>query len=101
MSFEYVQKKKIEITPDMVEVVYSGTPHTCMCGCSGTYYYHPDYTKRAEERGGKISLSMINKVIKIFNEWENKYEIIEGIDDRIFTIIFSETRQYTIYLRED
>ena len=75
--------KVIEFELDKVDRVYSGKPHTCMCGCAGTYYDFPE--KR----------SFIKRIIKKFEEFQG---LIENLHDNIFSIEVSETRKYTIYL---
>ena len=78
--------KSIEFETKNVDKIYSGKPHECMCGCSGTYY------------ANRENINFIKRVIKKFETFEG--EIDNNIDeDTIFTIITSPTRQYTIYLK--
>jgi hypothetical protein len=76
-------RKTIEFEIDKIERVYSGKPNTCMCGCAGKYF----------EKGS----NMISRVVKHFENFIGK---ISNIEDYIFTIVTSPTRQYTIYLKE-
>jgi len=82
-KFTDVDGKVIEFDLNKVKRVYSGKPHTCMCGCAGKYF----------EKGS----NMIPRVVKHFENFIGKSE---NIKDYIFTIITSPTRQYTIYLEE-
>ena len=93
-------KKEITINPDDIVCAYIGEPNSCMCGCSGEYFYT---SKNADiggrERGYKVEVDEINdakadKILKIFETGGH----IENIDDYIFTLIRND-RQYTIYLK--
>jgi hypothetical protein len=81
--FTDVNGRVIEFDLDKVKRVYSGKPHTCMCGCAGKYF----------EKGS----SMIGRVVGYFERFIGN---IENLDNYIFTIITSPTRQYTIYLEK-
>jgi len=107
MKLKYIPihtPKVIDIKEENVSSVYSGTPHKCMCGCSGTYYYtsvNKEYSSKNrgyEVTNDEVNNKMVRKVLNIFRDFNGD---IEGIDDYIFTIIVSPTRQYTIYLKKD
>lgn len=92
-------KKEINLNPDDVICAYIGKPDSCMCGCSGEYYYT---SKNAEqggmERGYKVKLDEINdkQVLRVLTILESGGKI-ENLDDYIFTLIKND-KQYTIYL---
>ena len=71
-----------------IDQVYSGHPDKCMCGCAGEYY---------------SSKRMKIKVMEMLKEFRgNEFQdTIKSIDDYIFTIQVSDTRQYTLYLRDE
>lgn len=71
-----------------IDKVYSGHPDRCMCGCAGEYYS----TKRMKLK--------VMEMLKEFrgNEFQDN---IKSIDNYIFTIQVSDTRQYTLYLRDE
>jgi len=112
ISFHYQKTGigQINITPEMVVCVYSGTPNRCMCGCSGKYYYTSWNREYSNKRRGyditddEINDKMVRRVLKIFEKFVEEsggdYTQVEGIDDYIFTIETSPTRQYTIYLKQ-
>lgn len=102
ITIETTETKKTSIEMSKIISVYSGKANTCMCGCAGKYYYHPENkiigTKNRgyEVTDDECSIGMVKKVLKIFENFEGT---IENIEDYIFTIIKGE-RQYTIYLDE-
>jgi hypothetical protein len=69
----------------IIDRVYVGKPHSCMCGCSGTYHESKDNFSKCKR--------VINKMSK------NAGHGIEVIKDYIYTIIIGNT-QYSLYLKE-
>lgn len=79
---------KIDLIEDLemneIVSVYSGQQDACMCGCSGKYYYNPEYVEEAGERRGyevtddEVSKVMVNKVIRTMNARRDELEIFEG-----------------------
>ena len=91
--------KVIDVNPNNIEKLYIGKPHSCMCGCSGKYYYSSKHVEYAEKhRGYPISKDEINddKINKMLNMFTLPNEP-ENIDDYIFTTITND-KQYTLYL---
>jgi len=101
VKFKDKTGKEISFEIDDVECVYSGKPNTCMCGCAGKYFYSVKNREKASERRGyhvqdeELSDKFCIRVVKKFEVFSGD---IENCDDKIFTIITSPTRQYTIYL---
>ena len=104
-DFLYTEKMpKIEIK-DVLKA-YSGKPHRCMCGCSGTYSYSKLRQKEGgEDRGYEVHDDEVNdaRIKRIFNKFYKedgiKIEvIIENDGGYIFTKVIGKT-QYTLYLK--
>lgn len=106
IKFETFKVEKLpELTIDQVSSVYVGKPHTCMCGCAGTY----TYTKKSQEQAGKnrgyevtddeVNDARVQRVINKMKKNEaNGVEVIDSNFDNnwILTVVIGKT-QYTIY----
>lgn len=86
---------------EQVNSAYIGTPHRCMCGCSGDYAYTKSgQVKAGQERGYQVKENEVSdrKVRTRINKMRlHETEGIENIEDYIFTEIIGN-RQYTLYL---
>lgn len=91
---------KLPFDISAIEVVYVGKPHTCMCGCAGTYWWSTmglnnldkdDYRK--DEKPDEA------KVARVYNKMKrNALTVgVEVIDNYIYSMVIGST-QYTIYL---
>jgi hypothetical protein len=84
-----------------ISCAYIGKPNTCMCGCSGKYYYVKENQKLSSKGRGstvtddEIDDGKVNRVLRKMKK--NESSGIEVIDNKIFTSIPGNT-QYTIYL---
>lgn len=86
-----------------INSAYIGKPNTCMCGCSGEYFYlKVNQEKAGNNRGYGVADEEINdkKVMGILAKiTKNAYKGIEVIENRnkyIFTLILGN-KQYTLY----
>lgn len=96
--------REVEFNRRDIESVYIGKPNSCMCGCSGKYYYTKESAKYAGKNRGyelaenEINEKKVDEVLGIFRNY--KYCDIENLDNYIFTII-QGGKQYTIYLMKE
>lgn len=100
VQIEYIIEGKTEISLDMVSSIYVGTPHSCMCGCSGRYYYtskNKDWSSK--NRGYEVTEDDIDdkKVKILFYALTENNKPFENIDNYIFTKCLNG-KQFTIYL---
>lgn len=96
----YVDKLP-DFADDQIECAYRGKPDTCMCGCSGEYYYTEKNREFAgTKRGYPIKDDEINdKQVKRIADMFRTSGSVENIDNYIFTLIRNDV-QYTIYFIE-
>lgn len=90
--------------PDLKDItkIYVGKPETCMCGCSGIYYYAKEYRELGgKERGYCVDDDEVNdaKIKRVLKKMATSEESVDIIKNYIFTKVIGH-RQYTIYTKE-
>jgi hypothetical protein len=95
---------KLPQVEDIV-TVYKGKPNSCMCGCSGTYYY----AKAQREYGSKdrgypvkddeVDDGVVKRVLNKMAKAEAAGAKIDCLSGYIWDVTIGKT-QYAIYTRE-
>jgi hypothetical protein len=91
---------KLPFDVSAIEDVYVGKPHTCMCGCAGTYWRSTmGWNNLAKDDYRKDDKPDDAKVARVYSKMKRNALTngVEVIDDYIYSMVIGST-QYTIYL---